>query len=93
MRLTELDPRWWEDAVDRYGQGISFVCPHCTVWRIIVHFSNPIDGSSPSKLAKTVLYRRRGATFKDLTITPRVYAPDHARVLIVDGEVAWEATG
>lgn len=87
MRLVDLAPEWWADFPERRGQGIAFRCPHCKE-RIAVAFASPLDGSSPSKLAK-VLYGRRGDTFNDLTVSPRVYIPDHARIVIDRGDVEW----
>lgn len=91
MRLADLAPQWWADSADRQGQGLSFLCPHCgSAYRIAVALCNPLDGSSMSQHAK-VVYKRRGSTFEELSIEPRIYVPGHARVRIANGEVAWEA--
>lgn len=99
LRLRHINPEFWADDPTRHGQGLAFDCPHCieqgVQFRIVVCFSRPLDGSSPSKFAK-VLYGRRGDTFDTLTITlsnggraSTIYAPEHARITIDQGEVSW----
>jgi hypothetical protein len=110
MRLVELEPRWLviavryppdraRPAVVRHGMGISFLCPHCEDQRLVVMFSNPLDGGPaealepdperPGSLRPTRLWQRNGRTFQSLTLSPSidVSASGHWHGVIVDGEV------
>lgn len=70
------------------GQGLAFRCPHCEL-HIVVAFKNPLDGSSSAKRAR-VLYQRRGSTFGELSVEPRILFTGHARIRIIGGDVEWE---
>jgi hypothetical protein len=85
VRLTELNPRWWNTGGDRSGMGVSFDCPHCRTTRIGVAFANPIDGGAPSHLRAIevmpvvasavppgIAWQRTGETFETLTLSPSV---------------------
>lgn len=57
----------------RNGMGISFECPiHGDGHRLVVCFSNPVDGGPPVQEGK--LWQRTGNTFDTLTLTPSVDA-------------------
>lgn len=85
MRLSALAPEWYADVPTRRGQGMSFRCPHCTE-RMVIMFSNPLDGSSSSVHAK-VVYARRGMTFENISIEPRIFIPNHCRLVVANGQV------
>lgn len=82
MRLTELEPKWTGYGTDDYGKiydGISFLCPHCKVHRLAIHFMPPIDPENwwprithPTYHDLLVWTRVSGDTFDDLTITPSI---------------------
>lgn len=45
MKLTELDPRWFDvPGIGTSKDGVTFLCPHCRDCRLAVQFANPIDG-------------------------------------------------
>lgn len=45
MRLTELEPRWFDvPGVGTNRDGVTFLCPHCHTQRLAVQFANPIGG-------------------------------------------------
>jgi hypothetical protein len=76
-----MDPRWVHER-DRRGQGVSFYCPCPTCERcerpsdrerLVVAFSNPVDGGAPIKGA-SLLWQREGDTFATLTLDPAVDA-------------------
>lgn len=71
VRLSTLEPRFWADTGDRYGQGVSFLCPHCKRTRIAVAFDNPLDGDVKSSVAK-IFHHRSGQDFETLTIRPAI---------------------
>lgn len=59
MRLTDLNPKWFNEGGGRSGQGVSFDCPHCVAaghvrggrtQRLGVPFTNPLDGGAPVDL-------------------------------------------
>jgi len=50
MRLTDLRPRWITDSSNRSGMGMGFQCPHCHNVRLVVWFSNPVDGGPMYRL-------------------------------------------
>lgn len=87
MRLVDLDPEWWADE-GRYGQGISFTCPHCHQTRIKIAFARPDDGMPPSgTMEPQVTYGHGGGGFENMTVSPRIWVRDHGGFLIVDGEL------
>lgn len=96
MRLTALDPRWFTMSGNSgivFHLGITFLCPHCRVERLAVHFANPIDPDGWlgrvmwATLSRT--WHRSGDTFDTLTLTPSIDASGvgHWHGHIVNGEV------
>lgn len=77
FRLIELAPRWLHSGEGRAGMGVSFECPCCSgtdhCIRLVVWFSNPIDGGTPMP-GGTYRWRRIGDTFETLTLIPSVDA-------------------
>lgn len=56
MRLTELNPRWCNqaDAPPGSKQGVTFDCPCCRQIRLGVWFDVPICGAEPVDIARIV---------------------------------------
>jgi len=82
LKLVDLEPRWTvgsdEDChVDRQGMGIGFNCPIHRNHRLVVFFSNPIDGGQPCKSVQ-FLWGRTGETFETLTLKPSIDASSNA---------------
>jgi hypothetical protein len=85
MRLTDLDPRWASSG-ERHGQAVSFDCPCGCGERLIVPFSNPIDGGAPMR-GQGVTWKRQGDTFETLTLSPSIDSPGHWHGWVKGGEV------
>lgn len=90
-RLVDLEPEWWAESPGRFGQGLSFRCPHCDATRIAVAFKNPVDGGEAADFKDGLLSVRMGAGFDKLTVRPLVNARriGHGAGFITDGEVTW----
>lgn len=91
MKPTDLDPRW-ASADGRHGQAVSFDCPCGCRERLIVPFSNPIDGGAPMQTKRrdgkdAPLWTRTGDTFETLTPSPSIDSPKHWHGHIRAGEV------
>lgn len=86
MRLVDLNPEWWAEP-GRYGQGVTFDCPHCHAMRIIVVFSRPRDGHPPAD-TEMPRYDQHGTNLEDLTITPRIHVRGHGGILVSYGDVS-----
>lgn len=67
MRLSDLEPRWYE--VSGVRAGVTFLCPRCRDGRLAVPFADPTAGAN---------WQRVGESFDDLTLTPSV-ASHHVR--------------
>jgi hypothetical protein len=84
MKLTDLNPRWWNTGGERRGMGVSFDCPHCRTQRIGVAFANPLDSGPPASIEGghdgighlgfrcAPEWQRTGETFETLTLSPSV---------------------
>jgi hypothetical protein len=65
-------------ALWRYGMGVRFRCPmEGHDHRVVLWFSNPLDGDEPISTAFTGgdsrRWRREGSTFNDLSLSPMVH--------------------
>lgn len=76
MKLSELNPSWVVGDVmkcfpmERGGMGLSFDCPVHRNHRLVVMFSNPIDGQPP--VSDQNLWHRDGEDFESLTLGPSI---------------------
>lgn len=87
MKLLELQPHWclaarWDtpdgtqhflngDTTKRSGMGLSFLCPVHRDHRLVVMFSNPVDGLPPCAESK-YRWQRSGESFDNLTLGPSI---------------------
>ena len=67
--LVDLDPRFVTDG-DSRRVGVSFWCPKCLDHRVSVMVEPPFDPGP----GQPHPWKRTGATFADLTLTPSVVA-------------------
>jgi hypothetical protein len=81
MRLSELDPRWFEIGDQRAG--FTFLCPHCKTTRLACN-SVPIGTADPQ-----FCWTITGADWNMLTVAPSIDASKsgHWHGHITNGEI------
>jgi hypothetical protein len=87
MKLTDLNPHWLGHGGEgvtnkdgkpipyRHGIGISFDCPCGQGDRVAIMFENPLDCGARLE-GRHAYWRRDGATFEDLTLSPSIQRAD-----------------
>ena len=87
MRLVDLDPRWVGSGGEgirnadgstvprREGIAVSFRCPCGNGERVMIPFTNPLDGK-PSDYPNDEAWDRMGDTFETLTLRPSLQRAD-----------------
>jgi hypothetical protein len=88
MKLSELNPKFLGDPVDREGVGLACDCPCGCGTELFVPFSNPLDGGQQYGPQG---WERTGETFDTLTLSPSIQryepCPNRWHGFIRDGEI------
>lgn len=74
--LTDFKPDWIGlTRASEHGEGLTFACPICgPSHRLVVYFSNPIDGEPPASWQNPT-WQREGDNFAIMTIAPSIQYP------------------
>jgi hypothetical protein len=96
MKLTELEPRWWNLLQDDIHVGLTFLCPHCKTERLGIAFHHRGHEMIEDQYIKAHDGNNRFVWTMDgledfdcLTITPSIDASAfrHWHGFITNGEV------